>query len=170
MKSLILLTIFFAICAAAFMSPNFLRSLLPGGQKDPLVGSWFGVVDVRSLSHQMPALEENEGNAVMRVTWSPTVLTRLKTYKGEGEITDDHGNVRRFHLVDVSVLNSGRIAGFMQGEDMQGSVDGQVESGKLSLTSGTRTTGLHLQGILRPGDESNYQHLCKRMQATVTEK
>ena len=165
-KSLILIASFFALCAAAFMSPHFLKSLIPGTEKDMLTGSWFGIVDVRSLNQPLPALEENEGNAVMHIVWSPTVLTHLQTYKGQGELTDDHGQTQRFTFTDVSVLNSGRVAGFLQQNGAAGSIEGDLVSGKLMLSSGTKTFTFHLQGILRPGDESNYQDLCRRMQAT----
>jgi len=165
-KSALLLTGFFLLCAMVFVSPRLLRSMLPGTGKDPLAGTWFGVVDVRALGDPLPGLEENSGNAVMRLSLSHTILTRLNTYKGSGEITDDHGNKRQIEVHDLSLLPSGRIAGALASSQDQGALGGALQDGVLTLNPATRTGTFHLQGVLHPGDEAGYRHLCDRMQAT----
>ena len=166
MKSALLLAGFFTMCALVLISPHILQSLIPGHAKDPLSGTWFGVVDVRSLGGPLPALRENSGNAVMRLSLTHTVLTRLNTYKGKGEITDDLGNKQRIEIEDLSLLDSGRISGSLVSAPNQGTIGGSVQTETITLSSATRTATFHLQGVLRPGNEANYRHLCDRMRAT----
>ena len=158
---------------AAFISPNFWKSLAFTKHADSINGEWVGVVDIQSLGGDQLPLQENRGNSVMYLKIRPTLMTSLTTYTGTAELQDSSGTIGNFQVEDVSILQSGRISGFMRSPDgsgiMNGSLDGEFAPGMLTIKNGTRTTRDRMQGILRRGDKSSFKALCQQVMKALPE-